>query len=54
MDPLQDKLKIPFERLDEINALLLDPNSRVVQDVLERVAKFGTPVEINRKAQEAG
>lgn len=53
MDSLQGKLKIPYERLDEINALLLDPNSKVVQDVLERVAKFGTPAEINRKAQEA-
>jgi len=50
---LQDRLQISGARLDEINALLLDPESRVVQDVLDVVAKYGTPEEINRKAAAA-
>jgi hypothetical protein len=39
--------------LDDINAVLLDPDSRVVNDVLKVVAKYGTPADINRKAAEA-
>jgi len=46
-------LKIPYQRLDEINSILLDANTRVVNDFLEVVAKYGTPDEINRKADEA-
>jgi hypothetical protein len=52
-DDLQDRLRISGAHLDEINALLLDPGSRVVQDVLEVVAKYGTPEEINRQAAVA-
>ena len=47
-------LQIPTSRLDDINAILLDPNSRVINDFLEVVEKYGTPEEINRKAAEAG
>jgi hypothetical protein len=39
--------------VEEINALLLDPDTRVVNDFLEVVEKYGTPEEINRKAEEA-
>ena len=46
-------LKIPASRLDEINAVLLDPQTRVINDFLEVVAKYGTPEEINRKHREA-
>ena len=53
-DELRNALKIPHERLDEINAILLDPNTRVVNDFLDVVAKYGSPEEINRKAAEAG
>ena len=49
----RDRLRIAHSRLDEINALLLDPNSRVVNDFLAVVEKYGTVQEINRKAQEA-
>lgn len=52
-DDLRRLLTIPCTRLDEINALLLDPNSRVINNFLEVVAKYGTPEEINRKAAEA-
>ena len=50
---LRTHLHIPSSRLDEINALLLDPNSRVINDFLAVVEKYGTVEEINRKAQEA-
>jgi hypothetical protein len=47
------RLEIPAARLDEINALLLDPSNPVIRSFLEVVAKHGTPEEINRKAAEA-
>ena len=53
MTDLRNKLKIPAERLDEINAVLLNPDMRVVNDFLDVVAKYGTPEEINAKAVEA-
>lgn len=52
-DHLQDRLRIPEIKLDEINALLLDPRSTVVQDFLDVVRKYGTPDEINRQAEAA-
>ena len=51
---LRERLAIPSARLDDLNALLLDPGSRVVNDVLDVVARYGTPEEINRKARAAG
>ncbi len=51
---LRQLLKIPYDRLDEINSVLLDPDTQVVNDFLEVVKKYGTPDEINRKAAEAG
>jgi hypothetical protein len=51
---LRARLAIPSARLDDLNALLLDPGTRVVNDVLAVVARYGTPEEINRKAREAG
>ncbi len=52
-DKLRQLLKIPYERLDDINAVLLNPDMRVVDDFLSVVAKYGTPEEINRKAERA-
>jgi hypothetical protein len=46
-------LKIDTSRLDDINTVLLNPETRVVNDFLEVVARYGTPEEINRKAAEA-
>ncbi len=46
-------LKIPPNRLDDINAILLDPDMRVMGDFLAVVDKYGTPDEINRKAERA-
>ncbi|MBI4731803.1 MAG: hypothetical protein HY781_06700 [Chloroflexi bacterium] len=53
MTDLRQLLVIPTDRLDAINAVLLDPNSRVINDFLAVVAKYGTPEEINRKHREA-
>ena len=51
--PLQSRLTIPLTNLDEVNALLLDPDSQTIQALLDVVAKYGTPEEINRQAAEA-
>ena len=49
----RELLKIDTSRLDDINAILLNPEMRVINDFLEVVARYGTPEEINRKAAEA-
>jgi hypothetical protein len=50
---LRHLLAIPHDRLDAINAVLLDPAEKVMNDFLAVVAKFGTPEEINRKHCES-
>ncbi|MCL7455515.1 MAG: hypothetical protein M8467_20970, partial [Anaerolineae bacterium] len=50
---LRNRLEISQDHLKQINDLLLDPNSRVVNDFLEVVAKHGSVEEINRQAREA-
>ena len=52
-EKLRQLLKIPYDRLDDINAVLLNPDMRVVNEVLAVVEKYGTPEEINRKAERA-
>jgi hypothetical protein len=52
-DELRKRLQIPRSRLDEINALFLDPDSQVVNNLLAVVEKWGTPEEINAKARQA-
>lgn len=51
---LRHRLAIPSDRLDDLNALLLDPAARIVNDLLAVIARYGTPEEINRRAREAG
>jgi hypothetical protein len=52
-EKLRKLLKIPYNRLDDINAVLLNPDMQVVNDFLAVVEKYGTPEEINRKAEAA-
>jgi hypothetical protein len=52
-DDLRSKLGISQKHLDNVNALLLDPNSQVVNAFLDVIAKHGTVQEINRQAREA-
>jgi hypothetical protein len=54
MADLRARLRIPEARLGAINDVLLDPESRVIGDLLAVVSRYGTPEEINAKAREAG
>jgi hypothetical protein len=49
-DGMRSNLKIPNDRLDEINKILLADSMQVVDDFLAVVARYGTPEEINAKA----
>ncbi len=53
MSDLRQRLTIPPDRLDDINAILLDPNQRVVSELLAVVERYGTPDDINAKHREA-
>jgi hypothetical protein len=50
---LQQYLKIPCDRLDAINEVLLNPDTMIIKDFMDVIAKYGTPEEINRKAVQA-
>jgi len=50
---LRKRLKIAPRSLASINKLLLDPKNRLVNDVLEVIAKYGTIEEINRKSEQS-
>jgi hypothetical protein len=52
-ESLRELLKIPVSRLEAINDLLLDPDVRIINEFLEVVKKYGTPNEINQKANAA-
>jgi hypothetical protein len=52
-DKLRNLLKIPYDRLDDLNAILMNPDMQVVNQFLAVVEKYGTPQEINRKAEAA-
>lgn len=54
MSDIRERLRIPAERLDEINKYLLDPSNPLINSLLDLVEKYGGVEEINRKAQEAG
>ena len=50
---LRNRLRISEDQLSRINALLLNPNSRVIESFLNVIEKHGTVDEINTKAQNA-
>ena len=52
-DELRSRLRVPAGRLDAINSMLLDADCRAINDLLDVVARFGTPEEINARAAEA-
>jgi hypothetical protein len=51
---LQAKLHIQANRLEALNQVMLDADTRMVSDLLAVVQKYGTPEEINAKAEAAG
>jgi hypothetical protein len=52
-DDIRRRLEISPDRLDALNALLLNPDMRVIDDFLAVVAKYGSPEEINAQADAA-
>jgi hypothetical protein len=53
MSDLRNLLKISDNRLQDINALLTDPDNELINELLAVIESFGGPQEINRKAQQA-
>jgi len=53
LEDIRERLRIPPERLDAINAILTAPDMRIIDDFLNVVSKYGTPEEINAKAKHA-
>ena len=47
-------LKIDNSRLDSLNSILLDPDMKVINDFLSVINRYGSPDEINAKAEKAG
>jgi hypothetical protein len=47
------RLRIPSERLDSINGVLLDPSERVISDFIKVVEKYGNPEDINQRHKES-
>ena len=52
-DEIRHRLRISPDRLEAINAVLLDPDMGAIDGFFDVVAKYGTPEEINRKAARA-
>ncbi len=50
---LRKRLSIPRTKLNLINSILTDDNTQVISDLLEVIAQYGTPEEINQKAAQA-
>ncbi|HHH79335.1 MAG TPA: hypothetical protein ENL13_00345, partial [Thermoplasmatales archaeon] len=50
---LREKLLIDNRRVMEINDFLMNPDNRLINDVLEIIDKYGGVDEINRRAKEA-
>jgi len=53
MTDLRSRLTIKPDRLDAINSILINPDMEVINDFLAVVEKYGTPEEINAKADQA-
>lgn len=54
MTNLRSRLTISPNRLDAINTILRNPDMDVINNFLAVVEKYGTPEEINAKADQAG
>ncbi len=51
---IRQLLRIDPSRLEALNSILLNPDVIVINDFLKVVEKYGSPEEINRKAERAG
>ncbi len=52
-EDLRARLRITPESLAAVNEIFLNPDTRVVNALLDVVARYGTPEEINARANEA-
>ncbi|MCJ7623796.1 MAG: hypothetical protein MUO76_09860 [Anaerolineaceae bacterium] len=50
---VRNRLRIPTDRLEAINDLLINPDMRVMDDFFKVVSKYGSPEEINQRADNA-
>jgi hypothetical protein len=50
---LREQLSLDVESLQAINNLFINPDSRVINDLLDVVLKYGTPEQINQQARAA-
>jgi hypothetical protein len=50
---MRERLRLETEALEELNRYLLDPDNPLVNGVLRVIGKYGTPEQINAKAEEA-
>lgn len=50
---MRERLRLETETLEELNRYLLDPDNPLVNGVLRVIGKYGTPEQINAKAEEA-
>jgi hypothetical protein len=50
---MREKLRFDPEVLEEVNRYLTDPGNPLVNGVLRVIGKYGTPEQINHKAEEA-
>ena len=53
-DELIQKLRIPSNRIEEINDAIFTPDQQVINAFLDVIAKYGSPEEINARAVGAG
>jgi hypothetical protein len=51
---IRNNLAIDKKRLEEINKFLINPENKLINDVISVVEKYGGPEEINKKAIESG
>ncbi|MDP3059137.1 MAG: hypothetical protein Q8N36_06730, partial [bacterium] len=48
-----ESLRISSQAFEELNSFLTGPNNMIINEVLRVVHKYGTPQEINARADEA-
>ncbi len=53
LNDLRSRLSVSPDRLEAINSVLLDTETRLINDFLTVVAKYGAPEEINQQADDA-
>ena len=49
----QKSISVPTKYIQEINALLTNPNSKIMQRLFKTINTYGTPAEINKKAKHS-